>query len=127
MFRDYIADEMPVTRDQQHCRNEQQCAERQDTGSIESHETSGPGQSSKPSDGVHAHFSQYDYADMVPLQHELLTKGLGGNHLRLVKGTSMGCMHSWCGVRPIPMRWMRWCRWHVCRWNLPDEIASGGG
>jgi homoserine O-acetyltransferase len=55
----------------------------------------GHGKSSKPSDGMHAHFPQYEYADMVALQHELLEKGLGINHLRLILGTSMGCMHSW--------------------------------
>jgi homoserine O-acetyltransferase/O-succinyltransferase len=55
----------------------------------------GHGKSSKPSDGMHARFPQYDYDDMVALQHELLEKGLGINHLRLVLGTSMGCMHSW--------------------------------
>jgi homoserine O-acetyltransferase len=55
----------------------------------------GHGKSSKPSDGLHAHFPQYDYADMVALQHELVTKGLGVDHLRLVLGTSMGCMQSW--------------------------------
>lgn len=55
----------------------------------------GHGKSSKPSDGLHARFPQYDYADMVALQHELLTKGLGVDHLRLILGTSMGCMHSW--------------------------------
>lgn len=55
----------------------------------------GHGKSSKPSDGMHAHFPQYDYADMIALQHEMLEKGLGVNHLRLILGTSMGCMHSW--------------------------------
>jgi homoserine O-acetyltransferase len=55
----------------------------------------GHGKSSKPSDGLHAHFPQYDYADMVALQHELVTKGLEVDHLRLILGTSMGCMHSW--------------------------------
>jgi len=55
----------------------------------------GHGKSSKPSDGMHAHFPQYEYADMVALQHELVENGLGVNHLRLVMGTSMGCMHSW--------------------------------
>jgi homoserine O-acetyltransferase len=55
----------------------------------------GHGKSSKPSDGLHAHFPQYDYTDMVTLQHELVQKGLGVNHLRLILGTSMGCMHSW--------------------------------
>ena len=55
----------------------------------------GHGKSSKPSDGMHARFPQYEYADMVALQRELVEKGLGVNHLRLVMGTSMGCMHSW--------------------------------
>jgi homoserine O-acetyltransferase/O-succinyltransferase len=55
----------------------------------------GHGKSSKPSDGMHAHFPHYTYNDMVDAQHELLTKGLGVNHLRLAMGTSMGCMHAW--------------------------------
>ena len=55
----------------------------------------GHGKSSKPSDGLHAHFPQYDYADSVELQHELITKDLGVDHLRLILGTSMGCMQSW--------------------------------
>jgi homoserine O-acetyltransferase/O-succinyltransferase len=54
----------------------------------------GHGKSSKPNDGLHAHFPQYDYDDMVAAHHGLLTEGLGVNHLRLVMGTSMGCMHS---------------------------------
>ncbi len=55
----------------------------------------GHGQSSKPSDGLRAHFPHYTYDDMVDAQHALLTQGLGVNHLRLVMGTSMGCMHAW--------------------------------
>ena len=31
----------------------------------------GHGNSSKPSDGLHAHFPQYNYADMVALEHEI--------------------------------------------------------
>jgi len=54
----------------------------------------GHGKSSKPSDGMHAHFPSYDYDDMVAAHHLLLTKGLGVEHLRLIFGTSMGCMHS---------------------------------
>src|SRR6266702_558915 len=54
----------------------------------------GHGKSSKPSDGLHAHFPQYDYDDMVLGHYRLLTEGLGVNHLRLILGTSMGCMHS---------------------------------
>ncbi|HMK84452.1 MAG TPA: alpha/beta fold hydrolase [Steroidobacteraceae bacterium] len=55
----------------------------------------GHGDSSKPSDGLHAHFPQYDYDDMVSAQYALLTQELGVDHLRLVLGTSMGCMHTW--------------------------------
>jgi homoserine O-acetyltransferase len=53
----------------------------------------GHGQSSKPSDGLHARFPRYGYLDMVEAQYRLLTEGLGINHLRLVMGTSMGGMH----------------------------------
>lgn len=62
----------------------------------------GHGKSSKPSDGMHAHFPQYDYADMIALQRELLEKGLGVNHLRLILGTSMGCMHAWMWGETYP-------------------------
>jgi homoserine O-acetyltransferase len=62
----------------------------------------GHGKSSKPSDGMHASFPQYEYADMITAQHELLEKGLGVNHLRLLMGTSMGCMHSWMWLETYP-------------------------
>jgi homoserine O-acetyltransferase len=55
----------------------------------------GHGQSSKPSDGLHAHFPRYGYLDMINAQYRLLTEGLKVNHLRLVMGTSMGGMHTW--------------------------------
>lgn len=55
----------------------------------------GHGKSSKPSDGLRAKFPQYDYEDMVVAQKRLLEEGLGVNHLRLILGTSMGCMHAW--------------------------------
>ncbi len=55
----------------------------------------GHGQSSKPSDGLHARFPRYGYVDMISAQYRLLTEGLKINHLRLVMGTSMGGMHSW--------------------------------
>ena len=57
----------------------------------------GHGKSSKPSDGLHAHFPQYDYDDMVAAQHELLEKGLGVNHLRLRHGHVDG-LHALLGV-----------------------------
>lgn len=55
----------------------------------------GHGQSSKPSDGLHARFPHYGYNDMVDAQYRLLVEGLGVRHLRLVMGTSMGGMQSW--------------------------------
>ena len=54
----------------------------------------GHGKSSKPSDGARAHFPDYDYADMVAAQQLLVTAALGVEHLRLIIGTSMGCMHG---------------------------------
>ena len=62
----------------------------------------GHGKSSKPSDGMHAHFPQYDYDDMVAAQHLLVTAGLGVQHLRLIFGTSMGCMHSFVWAETYP-------------------------
>ena len=54
----------------------------------------GHGQSSKPSDGLRAKFPAYDYDDMVRSQHQMLEDGLKVDHLRLILGTSMGCMQS---------------------------------
>lgn len=54
----------------------------------------GHGKSSKPSDGLRMKFPKYDYADMVEAQHRMLIEGLGIRHMRLIMGTSMGCMHS---------------------------------
>jgi homoserine O-acetyltransferase/O-succinyltransferase len=62
----------------------------------------GHGKSSKPSDGLRAKFPQYDYDDMVAADHELLTKGLGVTHARLIMGTSMGCMHSFMWGEAYP-------------------------
>lgn len=54
----------------------------------------GHGRSSKPSDGLRMRFPHYTYDDMVDAQHRLL-EAIGVDHLRLVMGTSMGCMHAW--------------------------------
>lgn len=54
----------------------------------------GHGKSSKPSDGLRMKFPQYDYEDMVEAQRRMLTEGLGVRRLRLILGTSMGCMHA---------------------------------
>jgi homoserine O-acetyltransferase/O-succinyltransferase len=55
----------------------------------------GHGKSSKPSDVLRTQFPQYDYSDMVEVQHRLLTEGLGIKHVRLIIGNSMGGMHTW--------------------------------
>ncbi len=62
----------------------------------------GHGNSSKPSDGMHARFPHYTYDDMVAAHYELLTKKLGVNHLRLVMGTSMGGMQTWVWSETYP-------------------------
>src|ERR1700683_5741023 len=63
----------------------------------------GNGESSKPSDGLRMHFPHYDYDDMVASQHAMLVDGLHVDHLRLILGTSMGCMQSfvWGETYPI--------------------------
>ena len=62
----------------------------------------GHGKSSKPSDGAHARFPEYGYADMVAAQHLLVDEGLGVDRLRLVMGTSMGCMHAFMWGETYP-------------------------
>ena len=62
----------------------------------------GHGKSSKPSDGLHARFPRYRYSDMVRAQHQLLTEHLKVDHLRLVMGMSMGCMHTWLWAESYP-------------------------
>jgi homoserine O-acetyltransferase len=62
----------------------------------------GHGDSSKPSNGMRMGFPHYEYDDMVLLQHQLLIEGLHIDHLRLVIGTSMGCMHTWLWAEQYP-------------------------
>jgi homoserine O-acetyltransferase/O-succinyltransferase len=62
----------------------------------------GHGESSKPSDGLRMHFPQYDYNDMVASQHAMLLDGLHVDHLRLILGTSMGCMQSFVWGETYP-------------------------
>lgn len=61
----------------------------------------GHGRSSKPSDGLRMRFPAYDYDDMVEAQRLMLAR-LGVARLRLVMGTSMGCMHIfvWAEAHP---------------------------
>ena len=62
----------------------------------------GHGNSSKPSDGLRMKFPRYDYDDMVRSQHQMLVEGLGVDHLRLILGTSMGCMQSFVWGETYP-------------------------
>ena len=62
----------------------------------------GHGGSSKPSDGPRMAFPRYRYADMVEAEHALVTRGLGAAHLRLLMGTSMGCMHAFMWAERWP-------------------------
>ena len=61
----------------------------------------GHGESSKPSDGLHAHFPAYDYDDMVRSQRRMLDE-MKIDHLRLILGTSMGCMQSFVWGETYP-------------------------
>jgi homoserine O-acetyltransferase/O-succinyltransferase len=61
----------------------------------------GHGESSKPSDGLHAHFPAYDYDDMVRTQRLMLDE-MKIDHLRLILGTSMGCMQSFVWGETYP-------------------------
>ncbi len=79
----------------------------------------GHGRSSKPSDGLRMRFPAYDYDDMVEAQRLLLAR-LGVTRLRLLMGTSMGCMHGfvWAQAHPDFARAMMPM---AC---LPVEIAG---
>jgi homoserine O-acetyltransferase/O-succinyltransferase len=62
----------------------------------------GHGESSKPSEGLRMKFPHYTYDDMVRSQHEMLLHGLHVDHLRLILGTSMGCMQSFVWGEAYP-------------------------
>jgi homoserine O-acetyltransferase len=62
----------------------------------------GHGQSSKPSDGLRAKFPNYDYGDIVDLQHKLVTETLGIKHLHAILGMSMGGMNAWQWAEAYP-------------------------
>jgi homoserine acetyltransferase len=62
----------------------------------------GHGVSAKPSDGLRMKFPHYDYDDMVRSQHQMLLEGLHIDHLRLILGTSMGCMQTFVWGETYP-------------------------
>lgn len=55
----------------------------------------GHGDSSKPSNGLHAKFPAYDYADLVEAQYRLVREHLRIDHLRLILGLEAGGMQAW--------------------------------
>ena len=61
----------------------------------------GHGGSAKPSDGLRMKFPAYDYDDMVEAQRQMLAT-LGVKRLRLLLGTSMGCMHAFVWGEKFP-------------------------
>src|SRR6266567_5502325 len=61
----------------------------------------GHGESSKPSDSLRAHFPAYDYDDMVRGQRMVLDE-MKIDHVRLILGTSMGCMQSFVWGETYP-------------------------
>jgi homoserine O-acetyltransferase len=61
----------------------------------------GHGENSKPSDGLHARFPAYDYDDMVRGQRMMLD-AMKVDHLRLILGTSMGCMQTFVWGETYP-------------------------
>jgi homoserine O-acetyltransferase len=80
----------------------------------------GHGKSSKPSDGERMRFPGYDYGDMVEAQRRMLVEGLGVTRLRLMMGTSMGCMHIFVWAQAHP-DFARALMPTAC---LPTEIAG---
>lgn len=62
----------------------------------------GHGQSSQPSDGLKANFPNYNYDDMVDIQHKLVTETLGIKHLHAILGMSMGGMNAWQWAEAYP-------------------------
>jgi homoserine O-acetyltransferase len=62
----------------------------------------GHGRSSKPSDGLRAHFPHYGYGDLVDLQHKLVSDTLGIRRLHAILGLSMGGMNAWQWAEAYP-------------------------
>jgi homoserine O-acetyltransferase len=80
----------------------------------------GHGRSSKPSDGLRMRFPRYDYDDMVEAQRRMLVDTLGVARLRLLMGTSMGCMHGFVWAEAHP-EFVRAIMPMAC---LPVELAG---
>ncbi len=62
----------------------------------------GLGKSTKPSDGLRAKFPHYDYTDMIAAIDLMLRDGVHVDHVRLLVGTSMGCMQGFMWAESNP-------------------------
>jgi homoserine O-acetyltransferase len=62
----------------------------------------GHGHSSKPSDSLKMKFPNYDYNDIVDLQHKVVAETLGIKHLHAILGMSMGGMNAWQWAEAYP-------------------------
>jgi homoserine O-acetyltransferase len=62
----------------------------------------GAGKSSKPSDGLRMKFPRYNSDDLVRANYRLVTEHLGVRRLRLVMGSSGGCMQAWIWATMYP-------------------------
>jgi len=62
----------------------------------------GHGESSKPSDGLHARFPHYEDGDIIRAQYRLLREHLNVDHVRLVIGIGMGGMQTWLWGERFP-------------------------
>ena len=78
----------------------------------------GHGGSAKPSDELRIRFPNYDYDDMVEATRRLRLEDIQVEHLRLLLGTSMGCMHTLYFCRKISR--FRAC--HIAA-GMPSDAA----
>jgi homoserine O-acetyltransferase len=62
----------------------------------------GAGKSSKPSDGLRMKFPRYNSDDLVRANYRLVTEHLGVRRMRLVMGSSGGCMQAWIWATTYP-------------------------
>ena len=62
----------------------------------------GAGKSSKPSNGLRMNFPRYSSDDLVRANYRLVTEHLGVRRLRLLMGSSGGCMQAWIWGNYVP-------------------------
>ena len=86
----------------------------------------GHGESSKPSDGLRMKFPKYRYTDMVRLQQQLVTEGLGVSRLQAVdRHIDGGDAHVDVGLHVSRTSRTASCRSRATPSRSPDATASG--